>query len=350
MAMLVNGKGITRFLGMRFSCQAVSVNARKSSSLVGRDFLTLRDFSEEEVKKFLWTAMDLKHRIKNEQEIFRPLEGKTLAMLFQKRSTRTRTSATGGISILGGHAVNLSKDEIHLNLNETMKDTTRVLSRLSHVILARVYDHSDVEAISTEATVPVISGLSNSYHPLQCLADFQTLLEHFGSLRRLKFAWVGDGNNIINSIMMVAPRLGMDLHIATPKGYEVSPEISRDAEHFAKLSSTDIIYSNDPREACKDANVIMVDTWVSDYQLHEREQRMKDFAGWQLTKKWTSLAAPDWRLLHCLPRRPEEIDNETFYSEHSLVWNEAENRKWTVMSVILNLLKEYQPTIPEPKF
>jgi len=325
-------------------------HSRKSSSLVGRSFLTLKDYSGKEIKKLLWTAVDLKHRIKVENENFRPLEGKTLAMIFQKRSTRTRTSTEGGFSVLGGHAVNLSPDDVHLGVNETIKDSSRVLSRLSDIVLARVYGHSDIEEMANEASIPVVNGLSETYHPLQSLADFQTLMEHYGSVKGLKMAWVGDGNNIIHSLMMTAPRLGVDLRIATPKGYEVFPEVAKAADNFAKQCSTEIHYTNDPREACKDANVLVTDTWISMGQEEEKAERLKAFAGYQITKKLTSLAADNWSFLHCLPRKLEEVDDETFYSDRSLVWQEAENRKWTVMSVMLNLLKEYQPTIPEPKF
>ncbi|XP_065057046.1 ornithine transcarbamylase, mitochondrial-like [Rhopilema esculentum] len=331
---------------------ATDRQSKKSSSFVGKDFLALKDFSGDEIKNFLWTALDLKHRIKCNNESFRPLEGKTLAMIFQKKSTRTRTSAEGGFSVLGGHAIFLSPDDVHLGANETVKDTARVLSRLSDIVLARVYCQSDQEELASQASVPIVNGLSEIYHPLQCLADFQTLLEHYGHLHGLKMAWVGDGNNIINSLMMAAPRLGVDLNIATPKGYEVLPDIAKIAGEFAEQCSTKIEYTNDPREACKDANIIVTDTWINFGQEQERKDRLKTFADFQVTKKLTSLAAENWCFLHCLPRKPNEceVDEEVFYSDRSLVWDEAENRKWTVMSVLLNLLKDYQPTIPKPKF
>lgn len=327
-----------------------NLHSRKSSSLVGKDFLTLKDFTGEEIKKFLWTAVDLKHRIKTNNEIFRPLEGKTLAMIFQKRSTRTRTSTEGGFSVLGGHAVNLSPDDVHLGVNETIRDTSKVLSRLSDIALARVYGHSDIEEMANEASIPIVNGLSETYHPLQSLADFQTLMEHYGSLKGLKMAWVGDGNNIIHSLMMAAPRLGVDLQIATPKGYEVFPEVAKVADSYAEQCSTQIHYTSDPRDACKGANVIVTDTWISMGQEEEKIERLKAFEGYQITKKLTSLAADNWCFLHCLPRKLEEVDDDTFYSNRSLVWQEAENRKWTVMSVMLNMLKDYQPTLPEPEF
>eukprot|EP00795_Rhopilema_esculentum_P017657 gene17657-9305_t len=259
-------------------------------------------------------------------------------------------NSSTGFSVLGGHAISLSPDDAHLGVNETIKDTARVLSRLSDIALARVYGHSDLEEMSSEASVPIVNGLSETYHPLQSLADFQTLMEHYGHLRGLKMAWVGDGNNIVHSLMMAAPRLGVDLNIATPKGYEVFPEVAKDADEFAEQCSTKIAYTNDPREACKGANVIVTDTWISMGQEEEKAARLKAFAGYQVTKKLTSLAADNWCFLHCLPRKQEEVDDEVFYSDRSLVWDEAENRKWTVMSVLLNLLKDYQPTIPKPKF
>eukprot|EP00794_Sanderia_malayensis_P002650 gene2650-3067_t len=315
-----------------------------SSSLVGKDFLTLKDFTGDELKKLLRTASDLKYRIKEKKEIIKPLDGKTMAMIFQKRSTRTRTSSDGGISLLGGHAVVLTPDDMHLGVNESIKDTARVLSGLSDIILARVFGHSDIQEMADEASVPVINALSETYHPLQTLADFLTLLEHYKSIEGMTMTWVGDGNNIIHSLMMAAPRLGVNLRIATPKGYEVFPEVAKDAENFAKHCSTKIEYTNDPYEACKDTNIIVTDTWISMGQEEEKAMRMKAFADYQVTKKMTSLAAENWCFLHCLPRKSEEVDDETFYSDRSLVWQEAENRKWTVMSVMLHLLKDYQPT------
>eukprot|EP00794_Sanderia_malayensis_P000663 gene663-1331_t len=303
----------------------------QGSSLVGKDFLTLKDFTGDELKKLLRTASDLKYRIKEKKEEF---------------------------LLLGGHAVVLTPDDMHLGVNESIKDTARllpnksalhtskalgivtteevckddrkeVLSGLSDIILARVFGHSDIQEMADEASVPVINALSETYHPLQTLADFLTLLEHYKSIEGMTMTWVGDGNNIIHSLMMAAPRLG---------GYEVFPEVAKDAENFAKHCSTKIEYTNDPYEACKDTNIIVTDTWISMGQEEEKAMRMKAFADYQVTKKKIGVFS------HCLPRKSEEVDDETFYSDRSLVWQEAENRKWTVMSVMLHLLKDYQPT------
>lgn len=339
-----------RFLPKQVLMQSRAV-FRRSSSLVGKNFLSLKDFSGEELKKMLWVAADLKYKIKQQNEILRPLVGKTMAMIFQKRSTRTRTSSEGGFAVLGGHAVALSPDDMHLGVNETISDTAKVLSGLSDIILARVFEHADIEEMANEASVPVINALSKTYHPLQSLADFLTLLEHYGSVNGMTLSYVGDGNNIIHSLMMLAPRLGVNLKIATPKGYEVFPEVAKIADDFAQECSTKIDYTNDPYEACKGTNVIVTDTWISMGEEEEKKERLKAFKDYRVTKKMTSLAADDWCFLHCLPRKQgQEVDDEVFYSDRSLVWQEAENRKWTVMSVLLNLLKEFEPTTPKPNF
>ncbi|XP_041352151.1 ornithine transcarbamylase, mitochondrial-like isoform X2 [Gigantopelta aegis] len=301
-------------------------------SLIGRDFLTLKDFTPAEIKQLLWTAKDLKTRIKLQKEIVRPLIGKSIAMIFQKRSTRTRLSTETGMTLLGGHAAFLGPDDIHLGVNESVKDSARVLTRMCDLILARVYSQKDLDDLAEESSAPVISGLSDLYHPLQILADFLTLQEHFGYLRGLKIAWVGDGNNITHSLMMGCGKLGIDLSVATPRN---------DMQFHT---------TNDPLEAVYRANVIVTDTWISMGQEEEKQKRLNDFAGYQVTRKMLKEVHNDWVFLHCLPRKPEEVDDDIFYDKHSIVWQEAENRKWTVMAVMLHLLTDYTPASYIPKF
>lgn len=319
-------------------------------SVIGRDLLTLKDFNSDEIKYFLWTAADLKERIKNNKETVRLLEGKSAALIFQKRSTRTRVSTETGLALLGGHSVYLTDSDFHLGVSESTRDTGRVLSGFCDLILARVYQQKDLEDMANSATIPVISGLSEMYHPIQILADLMTLQEHFGSLHGRTVAWVGDGNNIIHSFMMTAPKFGMHLNIATPQGYEPDSEVTQFTKGLAQENKTSVDLTNDPREACLSADVIVTDTWISMGQEEEKAARLKSFAGYQVDHELMSLAKKEAVFLHCLPRKPEEVTDEVFESEQSLVWQEAENRKWTVMAVMTCLMQDYNPIHPMPNF
>ncbi|KAL8568819.1 hypothetical protein ACOMHN_035582 [Nucella lapillus] len=340
------------------TCCQTNITARRHRSsgevrsLVGRDFLTLKHFQAEDIKQLLWTAKDLKTRIKDHKEVMTPLVGKNASMIFQKRSTRTRLSTESGMAALGGHAQFLGPDDAHIGVNESVKDTARVLSRMSDVILARVQHQEDLTVMADEASVPVISGLSDVYHPLQTLADFLTLQEHFGYLQGLKIAWVGDGNNVLHSLMMGCTKLGIDLSLATPPGYEADNAILQDAVKFAAASGCQLTVTNDPLEAVYRADAIVTDTWVGMGQEQDRDRRLADFRGYQVSRRMLREAGADWVFLHCLPRKQEEeVTDDVFYDrEHSLVWQEAENRKWTVMSVMLHVLRDYTPQTPRPIF
>lgn len=318
---------------------------------MGRDLLSLKHFQPEDIKQLLWTARDLKFRIKENGEVITLLAGKNVSMIFEKRSTRTRLSTEAGMALLGGHAQFLGPDDVHLGVNESVKDTARVLSTMSDAILARVYDQKDLEIMADEASIPVISGLSDMYHPLQILADFMTLQENFGYLRGLKIAWVGDGNNILHSLMIGCTKLGIDLSCATPKGYEPENEVLQEAVKHAAATGSQLSLTNDPVEAVYRADAIITDTWVSMGQEEEKQQRLKDFQGFQVSRKMLKEAGGDWVFLHCLPRKEEEVTDDIFYdTKHSLVWQEAENRKWTVMAVLLHVIREYTPVMPRPIF
>nr|AFK11310.1 ornithine transcarbamylase [Callorhinchus milii] len=320
------------------------------AALKGRHLLTLKDFDGEEIKQLLWTANDLKIRIKQKGEILSLMQGKSMAMIFEKRSTRTRISTETGFSLLGGHPCFLTTQDIHLGVNESRKDTARVLSGMTDLILARVYKHSDLEQLAQDGTIPVINGLSELYHPIQILADYLTLQEHFGSLNGLTVAWIGDGNNILHSLMMSAAKLGMHLHIATPKGFEPKSSIITFAESLSKQCGTKLFMTNDPSEAANGANVLVTDTWISMGQEEEKLERLKAFQGYQITLKTGKFAAPNWAFLHCLPRKQEEVDDAVFYSPRSLVFQEAENRKWTIMAVMVSILTDYAPLSEMPRF
>ncbi|CAG05830.1 unnamed protein product, partial [Tetraodon nigroviridis] len=320
-------------------------DSRGSASLKGRSCLSLKDFSSEEIRSLLWVSRDLKHRIKLEKQYLPILQGKSMAMLFEKRSTRTRISTETGFALLGGHPCFLTSQDIHLGVNETCADTARVLSRQCDIILARVHRHSTLEELDKEASVPIINGLSDLYHPIQILADFLTLQEHYGSLQGLTVSWIGDGNNVLHSFMMAAAKLGVHLKIATPKGYEPERSLIQEAQRLSKEHGTQFLLTDDPMEAAQGSNVLVTDTWVSMGQEVEKKKRLKDFQGYQITMKTASVAKADWTFLHCLPRKMEEVDDEVFYSSRSLVFPESENRKWTIMGLIVSLLTDYSPQI-----
>ncbi|XP_005995322.1 ornithine transcarbamylase, mitochondrial [Latimeria chalumnae] len=325
-------------------------SALSSVNLKGRNLLTLKDFNAEEIKQLLWTSADLKHRIKEKGEILSLLQGRSLAMIFEKRSTRTRISTETGFALLGGHPLFLTTQDIHLGVNESLRDTARVLSGFTDLILARVYKHSDLDLLAQEASIPIINGLSEMYHPIQILADYLTLQEHYGSLEGLTVTWIGDGNNVLHSFMLSAAKLGMHLRIATPKGYEPDAGVIQTAQQYSAKFGTKFFMTNDPLEAASGSSVLVTDTWVSMGQEEEKKERLKAFHGYKITMQTGKLAAPNWTFLHCLPRKQEEVDNEVFYSPRSLVFPEAENRKWTIMAVMVSLLTDYSPQIQKPKF
>ncbi|KAM5128214.1 ornithine transcarbamylase, mitochondrial isoform 3-T3 [Callospermophilus lateralis] len=253
--------------------------------LKGRDLLTLKDFTGEEIKYMLWLSADLKFRIKQKGEYLPLLQGKSLGMIFEKRSTRTRLSTETGFALLGGHPCFLTTQDIHLGVNESLTDTARVLSSMTDAVLARVYKQSDLDTLAREASIPIVNGLSDLYHPIQILADYLTLQEHYGSLKGLTLSWIGDGNNILHSIMMSAAKFGMHLQAATPKGYEPDPSITQLAEQYAKENGTKLSLTNDPLEAAHGGNVLITDTWISMGQEEEKKKRLQAFQGYQVTMK-----------------------------------------------------------------
>ncbi|KAM6986241.1 ornithine transcarbamylase, mitochondrial [Aplochiton taeniatus] len=329
---------------------SIGTSARGSVNLKNRSFLTLKDFTSDEIKHILWVSGDLKRQIKHEKRYLPLLQGKSIAMIFEKRSTRTRMSTETGFALLGGHPCFLTSQDIHLGVNESKKDTARVLSGLCDIVLARVYSHSTLEELDKEATIPIINGLSELYHPIQILADFLTLQEHYGSLSGLTVSWIGDGNNVLHSFLMTAAKLGVHLKIATPKGYEADSSVIEEAQRLSKEHGTQLVFTSDPVEAARGSNVLVTDTWVSMGQEEEKKKRIKDFCGYQITMQTGSVAKPNWTFLHCLPRKQEEVDDQVFYSSRSLVFPEAENRKWTIMGLMVSLLTDYKPKSPMLRF
>jgi len=311
------------------------------SGMEGRHFLSIDELSNEELRGLL----DLSKKFK---EIYgkgstidpfkapKPMTGKTMSMIFQKRSTRTRVSSETGTFLMGGHALFLGPSDIQLGVNESMQDTANVLARFNDIILARVFGHEDILELAKYSSVPVINALSNLHHPLQTLADLMVLEEHFGTenIKGKTLSWVGDGNNIIHDLMLGSVKLGMHVNIATPKGYECNANILAKAKDLAVENGVKIMETTVAEESVKGAHVVVTDTWVSMGQEAEYQKRIKEFDGYQVNMDLMNKAHPDAVFLHCLPRHPEEVTDEVIYSKKSLVFPEAENRMWTVMAVM----------------
>ena len=295
-------------------------------SLKGRDFLTLKDFTRQEIEEMVNLGIDLK--AKQKAGIPTPiLAGKTLGMIFQKSSTRTRVSFEVGMYQLGGSALFLSTNDLQIGRGEPIKDTARVLSRYLDGIMIRTYSHADVEELAEYADIPVINGLTDDYHPTQIIADLITIQEHKGKLEGIKFAYVGDGNNMTHSLMIGCAKVGMDVTVACPDGYMPNPEIVALAQSYAAESGGSVTVMHDPKEAVKGVDVVYTDTWASMGQEAEKEIRKKAFAGYQVDDAMMALAKPDAIFMHCLPAyRGMEVTDEVIESSQSVVFDEAENR------------------------
>lgn len=307
-----------------------------------KNLMCVSQLSNSELSGLLQHSLDMKKAWYNTPDVARktkPLEGYSMSMIFQKRSTRTRVSSETGMFMLGGHGLMLGPQDIQLGVNESMKDTSNVLSRFNDIILARVFGHEDVVELEKYSTKPVINALSDKYHPLQTLADLMTLHEHWdGNFKGKTLGWVGDGNNIIHDFMIGAIKQGMNVQVATPTGYECDADVMETAKQLAVENGVSLTFTTDPMVASKGADVISTDTWVSMGEESQAAQKKKDFAGYQVNDNMMANAAPGCVFLHCLPRKPEECTDEVFYSPASLVFPEAENRLWTVMAVTMELL------------
>lgn len=302
----------------------------------GCSLLTLKDLSTDEFRFLLDESLEFKE---NRSKLIQnqPLRGKTLGMIFQKRSTRTRVSTETAMVELGGHALFLGKDDIQLGVNESIDDTAQVLGRMVSGILARVFDHTDVEILAEHSGVPVINALSDLYHPLQGLADIMTIEEHLGKLKGVKLAWIGDGNNVCHSLMISSIKMGMNIHIATPEGYGPNHRVVKYCNENM-LSSEQFKFTHDPVKAATDANVVVTDTFVSMGQESEKKEKLRKFKGFQVNSQLVKHSAKDFIFMHCLPRHKEEVTDEIMYGEHSVVFDEAENRLHTVAAVLKNFL------------
>ncbi len=289
-----------------------------------RHFLTLADFTKDELLEMIDLAVKIKKQTKK-REFVPYLEKQTLGMIFEKSSTRTRVSFEVGIYQLGGVGLFLSSNDLQLGRGEPLKDTARVISSMVDMVMIRTYKQSDLEEFAKYSKVPVINGLTDSYHPVQLMTDYLTMLE-FGKNNPV-VAYVGDGNNMAHSWAYLAAIMGFELRVATPKGYECDPDVVDRAFALAQKSSAKLIFGNDPKEAVKDADVVTTDTWVSMGQEDEKEKRIKDFNGYMVDKSLISLAKSDAIFLHCLPAyRGYEVSEEVLEEYAEVVFAEAENR------------------------
>lgn len=297
-------------------------------TLRGRDLLNLLDFTAAELRTLLDRAHELKAR-QRRREPHRLLEGCTLAMIFEKPSLRTRCTFETGMTQLGGHAIDLASEHMQMGVRETVPDVARNLDRWVDAIMARVFLHSTLKTLAEYAKVPVINGLSDLSHPCQILADLMTVEEHkgIGHLGGLKISYIGDGFNIAHSLIEAAGTLGLDLHIATPKGFEPREDIVAAARERGQRSDASIQVYNDPKAAAENADVIYTDSWISMGQESERAVRMAVFPPYQVNRGLTDLARADVIVMHCLPaHRGEEITDEVMDGPRSVVFDQAENR------------------------
>ncbi|TMK69162.1 MAG: ornithine carbamoyltransferase [Actinobacteria bacterium] len=293
-----------------------------ADSLKGRSFTRVADWSRDELMEVLELADELK-RLRRAHEEHHLLPGRTLGMIFQKPSTRTRVSFEVGIYELGGTALYLAATDLQLGRGERIKDTATVLSRYLDAIMIRTFAQSDVEELAAHASIPVINGLTDSAHPCQALADVMTIRERFGRIEGLTVAYLGDGNNVCASLMVACAKLGASFVAATPTGYEPAEE----AIAVARASGAGIEVTHDPASAAVGADVLYTDVWTSMGQDAEREQRLRDLRGFGIDAGVVARASENVIVLHCLPAHyGEEITEDVLYGHHSAVWDEAENR------------------------
>lgn len=305
-----------------------------------KHLIDLIDLSLEDIEKLFALTEKLKKELK--AGIPHPLlRGKTLGMIFSKSSTRTRVSFEVGMYQLGGYAIFLSSNDIQLGRGETIHDTAKVLSHYVDGIMIRTFKHSDVLDLAKYGTIPVINGLTDLMHPCQILSDLFTIYEKKGKLKGLKLAYIGDGNNVANSLLQGCAITGMDISVASPRGYECDGTITEQARHAAKKSGSKVLLTEDPEEAIRDADVVYTDTWISMGQEAEKELRLKVFTPYQVNKKLFSLAKEDAMFLHCLPAyRGYEVTEDVIDGPNSNVFEEAENRLHMQKAIMVALMAD----------
>ncbi|MGY5346080.1 ornithine carbamoyltransferase [Paenibacillus glucanolyticus] len=310
----------------------------KELSLKGRDMIELDEYSTEEIQFLLDSAIEIKRKQKN-GEVYQPLKGKTIGLIFEKSSTRTRISFETGMFQLGGHALFLSKNDIQLGRGEPISDMAQVMSRYLDGLMIRTFGHDNVVNLARYASIPVINGLSDMAHPCQVLADLQTVLEHKGKLKGLKMAFIGDGNNMAHSLLIGGAKMGMHVALASPKGYEADAGIVKLSEDIAAQTGGSITITQDPIEAAKDADVIYTDVWASMGFEEEQAQREVAFADYQVNEELVKAAKPDYLFLHCLPaHRGEEVSEGVIDGVNSVIFDQAENRLHAQKALMVALM------------
>ncbi|KAK8585116.1 hypothetical protein V6N13_139055 [Hibiscus sabdariffa] len=324
------------------SCQASSDTSLPSSSVNGtakgekKDFLHISDFDKSTILKILDRAIEVKAQLKSGDRSFTPFKGKTMAMIFAKPSMRTRVSFETGFFLLGGHAIYLGPDDIQMGKREETRDVARVLSRYNDIIMARVFAHQDILDLAKFSTVPVINGLTDYNHPCQIMADALTMIEHIGRLEGTKVVYVGDGNNIVHSWLLLASVVPFHFVCACPKGFEPDKE-TVDKAQKAGISKIEI--TNDPKEAVKDADVVYSDVWASMGQKEEAAYRRQVFQGFQVDEALMKIAGPKAYFMHCLPaERGVEVTDSVIEAPNSIVFPQAENRMHAQNAIMLHVL------------
>lgn len=310
----------------------------KKLNMKGKHFLTLADFSSDEIKGLVTKAQKMKNASYTGEDP-KPLQGKILGMIFEKSSTRTRVSFEAGMLQLGGHALYLNSNDLQLGRGESIADTAKVLSHYVDAIMIRTFSHQTIEELSLHASIPVINGLTDLYHPCQALADLLTIQEKKGSLAGQKLCYVGDGNNVAHSLMIASAKVGMDVTIASPAGYEPNAAITKMAKEFAAASGSKIVITNDPFEGVNGADAIYTDVWTSMGQEKENEQRKKVFSNFQVNEELVQQSKDDFTFLHCLPaHRGEEVSAGIIDGHHSAVFQQAGNRLHVQKALLSEIL------------
>lgn len=311
-----------------------------ASSQTPRHLINIAQLTNDEFSSLINKAYQFKQLVKSDKpsiENHQKLLGKLVALLFTKRSTRTRISTEGAASFFGAQPMFLGKDDIQLGVNESMYDTTKVISSMTSCIFARVNKHQDILDLCQHSSVPIVNSLCDKYHPLQAIADLLTIKEQFGdNLKGLKLTWIGDANNVINDLSIACLKLGINVSISIPKDITFDQDVVEMAEKLAKEQNLIFEIVNDPIIALNNANIVVTDTWISMGEEEQKLAKLKQFQGYQITQEMCKLGKvnSNWKFMHCLPRHQEEVADDVFYSDNSVVFEEAENRLYAAMAVI----------------
>lgn len=311
------------------------------TSLNSKNILSLQDISASEISSILSLASEFKKN-KRKKEFSKLLNGKILGMIFQKPSTRTRVSFESAMIQMGGCAISLNSSDIQLSRGESVDDTARTLSLYLNCLMARVYDHSDIEKLAINSSIPVINGLSNLFHPCQILADLFTIKEHKRKFKNINLAWIGDGNNVCNDMLLGCSKTGINITVASPKGYEPPSWIIQIAKNNSLISNCTVSIVNDPINAINDADVVVTDTFMSIGMEQEKIEREQIFLPkYQVNSDLMKFAKSDAIFMHCLPaKRGQEVTSDIIDGSSSVVWNEAENRLHVQKAILTMLIKE----------